>query len=103
MGPRPQVIARPAECSASLLDEPCSLHARAILIQLRPDSSGRPSVVVMGACMTHLRSIRSWLSSTWVADEVDTYSVDMADLALSVLLDSMNDGGVTVLTGAGVA
>jgi hypothetical protein len=53
--------------------------------------------------MTHLRSIRSWLSSTWVADEVDTYSVDMADLALSTLLDGFRYDGFAVLTSAGVA
>lgn len=103
MGADSPVLARPVDCSASLLDLPCKHDARAILIQLRPDASGRPSVVIMGACMGHLRAIRSWLSTTWVEDEVHSYSIDMAEVAIRTLLDSMNEGGITVLTGSGVA
>lgn len=97
------VLERPAYCSADLLGEPCPDHARAIMIQLRPDASGRPSVVIMGACMVHLRSVRTWMASTWVEDGVDTYSVDMAEVALRMLVESMNKGGIRVLSDAGVA
>ena len=97
------VIERPVSCLGTPADVSCASEGVVIFVQLRPDSVGRPSVVVVSACHGHARFVRRFLRETWPADAVVSIGVDQADVLLPQLLDAFAVEGMHVLTSAGVA
>ena len=82
---------------------PCERQAQVVLVQLRPDATGRPTVAVVAVCLPHLRAVRTTMRETWPHDDVTSMSVDHADEHLAVLLEHLTEDGASVLTSAGVA
>lgn len=102
--PAPVVLERPVRCwgDPASVDE-CATEAVVVLVQLRPDASGRPVVFVTAGCFAHHRAIRTYLTESWSADPVTSLGVTDADYWLSQLLDEYQADGVGILTSSGVA